>query len=249
MRCGRPGKVASPRAISARRQAAMPRRAGMANAAFCALCGPCSEPMPARSPSTRRARRLVMASIDLTAAREITPGSVRATPTPESHRPSRPDQRRQIASAVCVVDADHARSRAGDEPRLRRGVVLHRAVAVEMIGREVEQDPTVASRRGRQVDLVATSIRARRRGSRRAARATGSRCRYCRPSARRCRPLRRMWCDQRRGGRLAVGAGDADERRVRRKRCAARGEQLDVADHLDAGRCASLDAPVRLGMR
>ena len=45
-------------------------------------------------------------------------------------------------------------------------------------------------------------------------------------------------CDQRRGGRFAVGAGDGDERRIRRELAPLAAEQLDVADHLDAGACA-----------
>ena len=40
--------------------------------------------------------------------------------------------------------------------------------------------------------------------------------------------------DERGGGRLAVGAGDADDL-VRRKLGPGAGEQLDVADDLDAG--------------
>ena len=44
--------------------------------------------------------------------------------------------------------------------------------------------------------------------------------------------------DQRRGGRLAVGAGDGDERRVGRDPPPLAAEQLDVADDLDAGACA-----------
>jgi hypothetical protein len=41
--------------------------------------------------------------------------------------------------------------------------------------------------------------------------------------------------DQRRGGRFAVGAGDGDERGVRRKPPPLAAEQLDVAD--DLGSC------------
>jgi hypothetical protein len=36
--------------------------------------------------------------------------------------------------APCVVDADDRQIAAGDQPLLDRGVVLHRAVAVEMVG-------------------------------------------------------------------------------------------------------------------
>ena len=41
--------------------------------------------------------------------------------------------------------------------------------------------------------------------------------------------------DQRGGGRFAVGAGDGDERRIRRITASFAAEQLDIADHLDAG--------------
>ncbi len=52
--------------------------------------------------------------------------------------------------------------------------------------------------------------------------------------------------DQRRGSRFAVGAGDGDERRVRRVAAPLAAEQLDVADHLDAG-LARASARVQCG--
>ena len=54
--------------------------------------------------------------------------------------------------------------------------------------------------------------------------------------------------DQRRGGGLAVGAGDRDERRVRRGAAPLAAEQLDVADHLDRGVAREADGPVRRRM-
>ena len=54
--------------------------------------------------------------------------------------------------------------------------------------------------------------------------------------------------DQRRRRRLAVGAGDGDQRRVGRARRPFAGEKLDIADHLDAGCARALHGPVRLGM-
>ena len=54
---------------------------------------------------------------------------------------------------------------------------------------------------------------------------------------------------ERRGGRLAVGAGDGDERRVRRMAPPLAAEQLDVADHLDGGRAREPHRPVRRRMR
>ena len=55
--------------------------------------------------------------------------------------------------------------------------------------------------------------------------------------------------DQRRCGGLAVGAGDGDERRVRRVAATLAAEQFDVADHLDAGLARHQHAPVRRRMR
>ena len=51
--------------------------------------------------------------------------------------------------------------------------------------------------------------------------------------------------DQRCGGRLAVGAGDRDERRVGRVTLPLQAEQLDVADHADAGILRLEHGPVR----
>jgi hypothetical protein len=50
---------------------------------------------------------------------------------------------------------------------------------------------------------------------------------------------------ERRGGRLAVGAGDGDERRFRDTRAPLAAEQLDVADHLDRRRVRQRRRPMR----
>ena len=55
--------------------------------------------------------------------------------------------------------------------------------------------------------------------------------------------------DQRGGGRLAVGAGDRDERRVRRVAASLAAEQFDVADHLTAGLPRHQHRPMRRRMR
>ena len=54
--------------------------------------------------------------------------------------------------------------------------------------------------------------------------------------------------DQRRGGRFAVGAGDGDEGRIRRKLRALAAEQFDIADHRDAGFLRERDDPMRRRM-
>ena len=140
-------------------------------------------------------------------------------------------------AAPAVVDADDGgalRLHAGDQPLLHRGVVLERAVAVEVVLADVEQDADGRIERGREIDLVGRHLdhvdaaRARRlqrqdRGADIAA--------HLRVVAGDLQQMR----DQRGGGRFAVGAGDGDERRVRRVTPALAAEQFDVADHLDAG--------------
>ena len=60
--------------------------------------------------------------------------------------------------AIDVVDADDRGLAAGHQALLDRGVVLHRAVAVEMVGRQVEQDAGGRVDRGREVDLVGRAL-------------------------------------------------------------------------------------------
>ena len=78
------------------------------------------------------------------------------------------------------------------QPRLEAGVVLHGAVAVEMVGRDVEQDADGRLQRRRQLDLERGHFDHVACGRWPAAAAPGSRCRCCRPSAHPCRPDRRM---------------------------------------------------------
>ncbi len=54
--------------------------------------------------------------------------------------------------------------------------------------------------------------------------------------------------DQRRRRRFAVGAGDRDERAIRRMRPALAHEELDIADDIDTGGMRKIDRPVRLRM-
>jgi hypothetical protein len=54
--------------------------------------------------------------------------------------------------------------------------------------------------------------------------------------------------DQSGGRRLAVGAGDRDQRRLRRAGGALTRVKFDVADDGDAGRRSLVDRPMRLGM-
>ena len=152
--------------------------------------------------------------------------------------------------APIVIDADDGSPlvrHAGDQAFLHRRVVIHGAVAIEMIFAEVDQDADRGIERGSEIDLVGRALddvnaaRARRlerqdRGADIAA--------ELRVEAGRRREMR----DQRRGGRFAVGAGDGDERRVGREAAALAAEQLDIADHLDGGFLRKPDHPMRRRM-
>ena len=107
-----------------------------------------------------------------------------------------------------------------------------------MVGGDVEQHRDVAIEALRQVDLVARQLEhidpafgERVLGEDRQADIAAHRARHA-------RGLEDV-VDERGGGRLAVGAGDADDL-VRRKLGPGAGEQLDVADDLDAGVAGAL---------
>ena len=138
-------------------------------------------------------------------------------------------------SAPVVVDDDDRARRLGDEPLLDPGVAVEGAVAVEVVGRDVEENADRRVDARRKVDLERRALddveatRPRRveredRGADIAAELNVA-----------IRLLEKMR-DQRRRRRLAVGAGDRDERRRRHMGPPLAAEQLDVADHLDAGR-------------
>ena len=118
-----------------------------------------------------------------------------------------------------IVDRYDRRSRGGHQPLLDGGVARQRAMAVEVVGRDVEEDTDARVDAGREIDLerraldhmVATGPR-RIEG--------GSPSRYCRRVAS-SRPAARR-CDQRRGSRLAVGAGDGNEGRAEHTRLRSR---------------------------
>ena len=151
--------------------------------------------------------------------------------------------------AVAVVDADDRRLAAGHQPLLDRGIVLHRAVAVEMVGRQVEQDAGRRIDRRREVDLVGRAFDDIVAGP-----AVGG------SSVSTARPILPPICASRPADfRICAisavvvdlplvpvmamnGASGACARALAR-------EQLDIADDLDAGAARQFDGPVRLGMR
>ena len=118
------------------------------------------------------------------------------------------------------------------------------AVTIDVVFADIEQNADGGIERGREVDLVGRHLddvdaaRARRlqrqdRGADIAAHLGVVAGNLCEMSDQRCR------------GRLAVGAGDRNERRVRRVAATFAAEQLDVADHLDTRLARFQHAPVR----
>ena len=126
------------------------------------------------------------------------------------------------------------RLHAGNQPRLHGRVMLQRAVAIDVVFADIEQDADGGIERGRKIDLVGRHLdhmhpphpRRLQRQDRGADIAA-----HLGVVAGDLHQMR----DQRCRGRLAVGAGDRDERRIRRVAAPLAAEQFDIADHLDAG--------------
>ena len=161
--------------------------------------------------------------------------------------PARALQARVDFAARLVVDADERDLGLGDEPLLDRRVAGKIAMPVEMVGRDVDQEPDARRERGREVDLIGRALDDMRPpgGGRRQVEhrhADVAAHRHLAPG------LLEHMGDQRGGGRFAVGAGDGDERRIRRARAALAGEELDVADDRNPRRIGKVDRPVRRGM-
>ena len=125
-----------------------------------------------------------------------------------------------------------------EQPRLRRGIGLEPLIPIEMIGRDVEQHRDVAVEALGQVDLVARQFEDIDAAFGERVLRQDRQADVAAHQARHARGLEDV-VDQRGGGRLAVGAGDADDL-VRRKVGAGAGEQFDVADDLDPGLARAL---------
>ncbi len=102
-----------------------------------------------------------------------------------------------------------------------------------MIRRHVQQYADGGAQRWRQIDLIGRrfqDVSASRRERLKRQRGDADIAAHLRIAAGAADEMR----DQRRGGRLAVGAGDGDQRAVGATRGALAAEQFDVADDLDA---------------
>ena len=154
---------------------------------------------------------------------------------------------------VIVIDAsDHLAvlRRLPEKPRLDGGIIVHAAMAVDMIGRQVGQDADIRRQARRQVDLEAGHFQ------------------HIDGLGRRRRQLQHRLADiaadlgveaalgedvshQRGGGGLAVGAGDGDHRRLGGAvgiGANFMGEQFDIADDANLGAIGMFHHAMRLGM-
>ena len=221
-----------------------------AQAAFCALCSPRSEPMPPMSAISSRAPPAARTIISRSTVDAVRQRTFHRDP---NHVPAGLLDAVGDRAAPAVIDADDRgalRLHAGHQSLLDRGIMFERAVAVDMVFADIEQDADARIERWREIDLVrrhlddmdAAGARRLQRQDRGADIAA-----HLRIVAGHAHQMR----DQRRGGRFAVGAGDGDERRIRRVTAALAAEQFDVADHLDAGlpRCQHRPVRRRMGQR
>jgi hypothetical protein len=156
--------------------------------------------------------------------------------------PVEPPCNRLAPGIVDAHDGGIARPLAREHPRFDRCIGLHRAVPVEMVGRQVEQRADLRLEAGHQVDLVGRQLehidpprqRRRQQKGRGADVAADLGIAPGRPQ---------HVAGKRGGGRLAVGAGDRDDLGPGAVHLA--GEHLGVADDLDACRTGAAHRPVR----
>ncbi len=152
--------------------------------------------------------------------------------------------------ADLVIDADHGgilRPQPGENPRLDLGVMVERAVPVEMVGRDVQQAGGIGIEARRQVDLEGGIFddigEALGRRIERQDRCADIAAHGGAPAGRRDEMGR-----ERGRRRLAVGAGDGDDFALAALGAALPAEQLGIADDLDAGCLRAERGPMRLGM-
>ena len=166
------------------------------------------------------------------------------------HQPLRPHASRAIASDAGSSALSTAQSAADlvlEDPRLGRGVLLDAGVPIEVVGREIEQHRDPRMERLDRSRAESCWPRSRESCSRSKPRpARSARCRCCRRPARRARRRLEHPAGQRRGGRLALGAGDRDDPSGQPAR-----RQLELADdrrrRRRAPRRSPADAPARRG--
>ena len=125
--------------------------------------------------------------------------------------------------------------------------MFERAVTIDVIFADIQQDADRGIERRRKVDLVRRHLdHMDAAGARRLQRQDGGADIAAHLGV--VAGHAHQMCDQRGGGRFAVGAGDRDEGCIRRVTPPLAAEQFDVADHLHAGLARREHSPVRRRM-
>ena len=146
---------------------------------------------------------------------------------------------------VGVVDGDVVVALVGEDPQLRRQVGLEVAVAVEVVGREVEEDRALGGEGGAVLELEAGALADDGRvGLDRADAAPASGVPTLPATATGSPAVAVDVAEQLGRGRLAVGAGDGEE--AVRERAPG---QLELAGHLDAALAGPPRSPAPPGAR
>ena len=192
MRCARPGKLRRPccDASSASRPSASAARGGaggvlrVVHAAQRADAAEIARSSLPRAAATLHDRLVLDDRCRRPAAGRT---EIRTHRACRRARAGRRSPRHQSSSTPTIARA--VRLHAGDQPLLDRGVVLHACRG----GRDgprvtLSRMPTRRIERRREIDLVGRALDHVDAARRAAARATGSRCRYCRRAGRRSRP-------------------------------------------------------------
>jgi hypothetical protein len=154
--------------------------------------------------------------------------------------------------AVGIVDAHH-RGIAGalvqQHALLRGDVVVHVAVAVEVVGRDVQHHSGVRLEAAREVQLVGRALQDVHRAAVHVGQVQHADADVA-ADVRVAAGGGQHVAQQGGGGRLAVGAGDRGDLGllVRGRGVHGPGEQLDVAQHLDAAGAGAAHGPVRFGV-
>ena len=147
-----------------------------------------------------------------------------------------------------VILHDDGGVTGGHQPFFNGGVIVHRAVAVDMVGGQIEQHTDAGVQRGGKVNLeTGTFNHMHAVGSGWLQRQNG-RADIAAKLHIMARPGQNMG-DQGGGGGFAIGAGDGNKRRAGGNGVALAAEQLNVANNLDMCRFGPFNSPVGLRMR
>jgi hypothetical protein len=169
---------------------------------------------------------------------------------PEPERPDG-DIRAREAQGARIVAVDDLHFGADEDARLRGGVVVHAAIAIEMVFRQIEHHRGIGPETRGRLELEARQLQHDRLRPRPLAGFDpGQRVEHRQADVARDQRLETCAATQGTGHlrnrALAIGAGDREDLRSRQRQLFGPGrngdsEQLDVPDHADASGDRSLD--------